>query len=291
MKPAPFNYVRATGIDDATAALASAGGRAKILAGGQSLIPMLNFRLVDADLFVDINQVGGLDGIEESGDGLRIGALARHHRIEMSDAVRERFPVLAAAMQHVAHLAIRNRGTIGGSLSHADPAAELPAMSLLLDATIETAGPSGGRALAARDFFVAPLVNALEDSEMVTSVVLPGLPPGAGWGFDEVARRRGDFAIAGAGCVVALENGAVSEARIALMGVHDTPLRATAAEALLVGNSPDGDAVDAAAAAARDAVEPMNDLHGSADYRRHLAGVVVRRTLEAAVARAREEAR
>ena len=291
MKPAPFNYVRATGIDDATAALASAGGRAKILAGGQSLIPMLNFRLVDADLFVDINQVGGLDGIEESGDGLRIGALTRHHRIETSDAVRGRFPVLAAAMQHVAHLAIRNRGTIGGSLSHADPAAELPAMSLLLDATIETAGPSGGRSLAARDFFVAPLVNALEDSEMVTSVVLPGLPPGTGWGFDEVARRRGDFAIAGAGCVVALENGAVSEARIALMGVHDTPLRATAAEALLVGNSPDADALDAAAATARDAVEPMNDLHGSADYRRHLAGVVVRRTLDAAVARAREEAR
>ncbi len=286
MKPAPFNYVRATGIDDATAALASAGGRAKILAGGQSLVPMLNFRLVDADLFVDINQVGGIDGIEESGDGLRIGALARHHRIETSDAVREHFPVLAAAMQHVAHLAIRNRGTIGGSLSHADPAAELPAMSLLLDATIETAGPSGGRALAARDFFVAPLVNALDDSEMVTSVVLPCLPPDAGWGFDEVARRRGDFAIAGAGCVVALENGAVSEARIALMGVHDTPLRATAAEALLVGNSPDGDAIDAAAAAARDAVEPMNDLHGSADYRRHLAGVVVRRTLDAAVARA-----
>ena len=291
MKPAPFNYVRATGIDDATAALASAGGRAKILAGGQSLIPMLNFRLVDADLFVDINQVGGLDGIEESGDGLRIGALTRHHRIETADAVRGRFPVLAAAMQHVAHLAIRNRGTIGGSLSHADPAAELPAMSLLLDATIEIAGPSGGRALTARDFFVAPLVNALEDSEMVTSVVLPGLPPGAGWGFDEVARRRGDFAIAGAGCVLALENGAVSEARIALMGVHDTPLRATAAEALLVGNSPDADALDAAAAAVRDAVEPMNDLHGSADYRRHLAGVVVRRTLDAAVARAREEAR
>ena len=291
MKPAPFNYVRATGIDDATSALASAGGRAKVLAGGQSLIPMLNFRLVDADLFVDINHIGGLDGIEDSGDGLRIGAITRHHQIETSDAVRRRFPVLAAAMQHVAHLAIRNRGTIGGSLSHADPAAELPAMSLLLDATIETASRSGGRSLAARDFFAGPLANALEDSEIVTSVVLPVLPPGAGWGFDEVARRRGDFAIAGAGCVIALENGAVSEARIALMGVHDTPLRATAAEALLAGNSPDTDAVNAAAAAARDAVEPMNDLHGSADYRRHLAGVVVRRTLDAAVARAREEAR
>ncbi len=287
MKPAPFDYVRAATVGDAVDALA--GGGARILAGGQSLVPMLNFRLVDAATFVDVNGIEGLDGIAEEGGGLRIGALARHHRVETSDAVRERFPVVAAAMRHVAHLAVRNRGTFGGSLCHADPAAELPAMSVLLDAVIETASPSGGRTLEAGGFFAGPLANALGDDEMAVSVTLPGLPPGTGWGFEEVARRRGDFAVAGAAALVALDGGSVSMARLALLGVHGTPLRAAEAERLLAGNPPEPDAVAAAAAAARDAAEPMDDLHGSADYRRHLAEVLARRALGAAVERARGE--
>lgn len=282
MKPAPFDYVRATSVDQAVAALAAGGGEAKLLAGGQSLVPMLNFRLIDAPVFVDINGIDGLSDIEETADGgLRIGALTRHYALETSAAVRDRFPVLHEAMKHVAHLAIRNRGTIGGSLSHADPAAELPSMSVLLDATIVTASPSGGRRIAAQDFFVAPLTTVLEPDEMVIAVDLPGLPDGAGWGFEEFARRRGDFAIAGAAAIVVRDGDKITGARIALMGVHDVPLRATAAEQTLIANG-----VDAAAAAAQTEVEPTNDLHGSADYRRHLVGVLTRRALKAAILRA-----
>lgn len=283
MKPAPFDYVRATSVDEAVAALAAANGEAKLLAGGQSLVPMLNFRLIDAPVFVDINGIDGLSGIEETaGGGLRIGALTRHYALETSVAVRERFPVLHEAMKHVAHLAIRNRGTIGGSLAHADPAAELPAMSVLLDATIATASPSGGRRIAAREFFVAPLTTVLEPDEMVIAVDLPGLPDGAGWGFEEFAQRRGDFAVAGAAAIVVRDGDNVTEARVALMGVHDVPLRAPAAEQALIA-----DGVDAAAAAAQREAEPTNDLHGSADYRRHLVGVLTRRALDAAIGRAR----
>ena len=288
MKPASFDYVRASGVAEATAMLAESGGTAKLLAGGQSLVPMLNFRLVDARTFIDINRIAGLSGIEETADGgLRIGALARHYALETSVAVRERFPVLGAAMKHVAHLAIRNRGTIGGSLSHADPAAELPALSLLLDARVEISGPSSARAVPAADFFLAPLTTALRPDEMAIAVSLPALPAGSGWGFEEVARRRGDFAVAAAGAVVALEGGRISEARIALAGVHPTPLRAEEAEELLTGAEPAPDALAAAAAAARDAAEPEGDLHGSADYRRHLTQVLTRRALAAALKRHR----
>lgn len=287
MKPAPFSYVRAASVEDAVAALAASGGEAKLLAGGQSLVPMLNFRLVDAPVFVDINGIAGLDTIEATADGgLHLGALTRHYTVETSDDMRERFPVVTEAMQHVAHLAIHNRGTIGGSLSHADPAAEWPMLSVLLDATLSTARSGGGREIAARDFFVAPLTTALEDDEMVIGVTLPGLPARAGWGFEEFAQRRGDFAVAGAAAIIVLEENIVSEARIALMGVHDTPFRADAAETLLTGREPDAEAIEAAADAAHEAVDPMNDLHGSEEYRRHLTGVLTRRALESAVARA-----
>ena len=287
MKPAPFEYVRAKTVDEAVAVLAEHAGRAKVLAGGQSLVPMLNFRLIDAPVFVDINRITGLTGITENADGgLKIGALTRHYALETSALVRDRFPVVHEAMKHVAHLAIRNRGTIGGSLSHADPAAELPAMSVLLDAAIDTAGPQGGRTIGARGFFAGPLTTVLEDDEIVTSVTLPGLPDGAGWGFEEFAQRRGDFALAGAAAVLGLDGGRVSHARIALMGVGETPVRAEAAEEILLGGAPDDAALAEAAAAAREAVNPMTDLHASADYRRHLTAVLTRRVLEAARERA-----
>jgi CO/xanthine dehydrogenase FAD-binding subunit len=282
MKPAPFEYIRASTIDEAVAALAASDGEAKVLAGGQSLVPMLNFRVVDAPVFVDINGIQGLDRIEETADGgLRIGALTRHFALETSGLVKDRFPVLHEAMKQVAHLAIRNRGTIGGSLSHADPAAELPTMAVLLNARIVTAGAAGGREIAAADFFIAPLTTALEPDEIVVAVELPGLSCGTGWGFEEFAQRRGDFAIAGVAAIVSMDGQSVKDARIALMGLHDTPVRAHAAEAVLLD-----DGIDAAAAAARQDAEPMNDLHGSADYRRHLAEVLTRRALTAAMERA-----
>jgi CO/xanthine dehydrogenase FAD-binding subunit len=281
MKPAPFEYLRASSVEEAVAALA-AHDDAKLLAGGQSLVPMLNFRLIDAPLFVDINGIDSLAGITEAADGgVRIGALTRHYALETSDVVRARLPVLHEAMKHVAHLAIRNRGTIGGSLSHADPAAELPCMSVLLDATIETANPDGGRQIAAQDFFHAPLTTDLASDEIVTGVHLPGLPAGAGWGFEEFAQRRGDFAVAGAAAIVVRDGDRVAEARIALMGVHDTPLRAVGAEQAMMS-----DGIKAAAAVAQGEAAPTNDLHGSAEYRRHLVEVLTRRALTAAYDRA-----
>ena len=291
MKPPPFDYARAESVDEAVALLARHDGGAKLLAGGQSLVPMLNFRLVHPSLLVDVNRIPGLAAIEEGAGGLRLGALARHRQLEVSPAVAERFPVLRAAVRHVAHLAIRNRGTLGGSLAHADPAAELPMMALLLDATMEVSGPAGSRRSAAREFFRSALTTALGDAEMLVRVELPFLPAGTGWGFEEVARRAGDFALAAAAATLTLgADGNVAEARLAVMGVHDTPLRIAAAEALLAGEPPEREAVEAAARAARDAVEPYDDLHASADLRRHLVEVLARRALEAAVRRAREGA-
>ena len=290
MKPPPFDYARAGSVDEAVSLLARRDGDAKLLAGGQSLVPMLNFRLVHPSLLVDVNRIPGLAGIEAGEGGLQIGALVRHRQLEVSKSVRARFPVLGAAVRHVAHLAIRNRGTLGGSLAHADPAAELPMIALLLDATLEVAGPAATRRLAARDFFRSALATALDDTEMLTRVELPFLPPGTGWGFEEVARRAGDFALAAAAATLTLAGGTVAKARLAVMGAHDTPLRIPAAEALLAGETPDGEAVRAAARAARDAVEPSDDLHASAGLRRHLVEVLARRALAAAGRRAREAA-
>ena len=291
MKPPPFDYARAESVDEAVALLARHDGGAKLLAGGQSLVPMLNFRLVHPSLLVDVNRIPGLAAIEERTGALRIGALARHRQLEVSAAVAERFPVLRAAVRHVAHLAIRNRGTLGGSLAHADPAAELPMMALLLDATMEVSGPAGPRRIAAGEFFHSALATALGDAEMLVRVELPFLPAGTGWGFEEVARRAGDFALAAAAATLTLgADGNVAEARLAVMGAHDTPIRVPAAEALLAGEPPDREAAEAAARAARDAVEPYDDLHASADLRRHLVEVLARRALEAAGRRAREGA-
>ncbi len=301
MKPPPFEYVAATSVADAVAALAAADGEAKLLAGGQSLVAMLNFRLLGPAVLVDINRIPDLDFIEESNlveegnlveesiGGLRIGALARHYALETSALVRARFPVLAAAMGHVAHLAVRNRGTIGGSLAHADPAAELPLMAVLLGAEIKAVGVAGERTIGAQDFFLGALTTALAESEIVTEIGLPALPPGAGWGFEEVARRAGDFALAAVAATVSLKGDRIGEARLAVTGADETPLRIAAAEALLEGQALDPEVIAAAAAAAREAVAPNDDLHASADYRRHLVGVLAGRALEAAWRRARGE--
>lgn len=277
MKPPAFEYLAATSLEQAVVALAD--DEAKVLAGGQSLVPMLNFRLLAPSLLVDITRIPGLDFIEEdAAGGLRIGALTRHHALETSTLIRDRFPVLNAAMKHVAHLAIRNRGTIGGSLCHGDPAAELPGLVLLLNAELKTTR----RTLAAADFFASALSTNLADDEILTEIRLPALPPRTGWGFEEFARRSGDFSLAAVGATVSLAGDDVAEARIAVIGAHETPLRMTSAEALLTDRS----SIAAAAAAAQDGVAPNDDLHGSADYRRHLVGVLTCRALTAAWQRA-----
>jgi len=286
MKPPIFDYIAATSVDAAVAALAEAGAEAKILAGGQSLVPMLNFRLLRPALLIDINRIPGLTYIEETADRIRVGALTRHYQLETSALIARHLPVLSCAMTHVAHLAIRNRGTIGGSLSHADPAAELPMLALLLDADFHLAGPAGKRVVAARDFFLDALTADLDPAEILTEIALPKLPQRTGWGFEEVARRHGDFAIAAVAATVTVADGAIAQARIALTGVGPTALRAAAAEAMLAGHALDGASTGRAIDAVRAAITPGSDLHASSDYRRHLAGVLTGRALAAAWRRA-----
>jgi CO/xanthine dehydrogenase FAD-binding subunit len=284
MKPPPFDYRRCISLEEALALLAQHGAEAKLLAGGQSLMPMLNFRLLRPALLVDIGRIGALEGISENAAGLSIGALTRHRALESDSRIAAHFPVLAEAMAHVAHLAVRNRGTIGGSLSHADPAAELPMMVLLLDATLHLSSQGGQRDIPAAEFFLGSLTTALEPDEMLTAIHLPLLPPGTGWGFAEAAPRAGDFATAAAACVLTRQGGAVTMARIAVMGVHETALRIPAAEQALLGAGPSAFAT--AARIARGAVEPNSDLRASADLRRHLVEVQVGRVLAAAWERA-----
>jgi CO/xanthine dehydrogenase FAD-binding subunit len=290
MKPAAFDYIAVTTIDMAVAALAAAGGEAKILAGGQSLVPMLNFRLIRPSVLVDINGIAGLATIEAAGSSIRIGALVRHYQLETSSLIARHFPVLSCAMTHVAHLAIRNRGTVGGSLSHADPAAELPMLALLLEAKLHIASASGTRTLAARDFFLDALTVDLAGAEILTEIALPKLPPRTGWGFEEVARRHGDFALAAVAATLTVSDGAIGEARIALTGVGPTPVRAAEAEALLVGHALEHGLTVRAIDAVRASIAPESDLHASSDYRRHLAGVLAGRALAAAWRRAQASA-
>jgi CO/xanthine dehydrogenase FAD-binding subunit len=290
MKPAPFDYIAATSVDMAAAALADGGDDAKIIAGGQSLVPLLNFRLLRPSILIDINRIESLAFISETATGIRVGALTRHYQLETSPVIARHLPVLSCAMTHVAHLAIRNRGTIGGSLAHGDPAAELPMMALLLDAELHIGSVAAARITAARDFFLDALTVDLNAGEIVTEIALPKLPPQTGWGFAEVSRRGGDFALAAAAATLAVAAGAIVEARIALSGIGRTAVRAATAESLLVGHALEPPLVSQAIEAVRAAIGPDTDLHASADYRRHLAGVLTGRALAAAWRRANESA-
>jgi carbon-monoxide dehydrogenase medium subunit len=289
VKPASFEYVVADSVNSAAAALSVAGGDAKIIAGGQSLVPMLNFRLLRPAVLVDINRIPNLSFIDENEGVIRVGALTRHHQIETSPIIARHLPVLGFAMTHVAHLAIRNRGTIGGSLSHGDPAAELPMLALLLDGELHITSRSGRRTISAHDFFLDALTVDLADGDIVTEIVLPKLPPKTGWGFEEVARRAGDFALAAAAATLTVSGGTIMQARIALTGVGATAMRATDAEALLNGRPLDPEARNGVMDAVRESVQPSTDLHASADYRRHLVGVLARRAVDAAWRRAQPE--
>ena len=298
MKPAPFRYARASSLAEATALLAAAPGDTKLLAGGQSLVPMLNMRLVRPAVLVDVNGLRELTGITPLPDGgLRLGALTRHAELAASPAVRERAPLLAEAARHVGHAAIRNQGTLGGSVAHADPAAELPAALLALDARVHITGPRGAREVAADVFFRGLLTTALEPDDILTAIEIPAPPPG--WGFVEIARRPGDFALAGVAVVVLAGShpltlpspplgGEGSEVRVVGFGVGDRPLRLIGAERVLAGGRLDAETAARAGAAAGADCDPPSDVHGSAEYRRHLATVLVERALLLAAARLAE---
>ncbi len=286
MKPPAFDYVVADSVDMAAASLAGAGGDAKIIAGGQSLVPMLNFRLLRPSVLVDINRIAGLAFIEETREAIHIGALTRHFQLETSPIIARHLPVLSCAMTHVAHLAIRNRGTIGGSLSHADPAAELPMLALLLNAELRVASASSTRTVAACEFFLSAMTVDLADDEIVTEITLPKLPPQTGWGFEEVARRHGNFALAAAAAALTVSDNTITQARIALTGVGPTAVRATTAETLLIGRPLEADLGARVIDAVRAAIKPVTDLHASSEYRRHLAGVLAGRAVAAAWRRA-----
>ena len=280
MKPARFRYARPSTLAEAIALLGEAPGESKVLAGGQSLVPMLNMRLARPAVLVDINRLPELTGITAAADGgLRLGALTRHAELAASALVSERAPLLAEAARHVGHAAIRNQGTLGGSLAHADPAAELPAALLALDARVHVTGLRGDRVVRAEEFFRGLMATALAPDEILTAVEVPASGPG--WGFVEIARRPGDFAVAGAAVVL----GRPLTLRVVGFGVGDRPMRLPGAERELAGGGLDAEiAARAGTAAARDC-DPPSDVHGSADYRRHLASVLTVRALLQAGAR------
>jgi aerobic carbon-monoxide dehydrogenase medium subunit len=288
VKPPPFEYHRAGSIDEAVALLAEHGDEAKILAGGQSLVPLLSLRLARPAHLVDINRVSGLDGIQ-NGAGLQLGSTVRHRTIERSEVVQSSNPLLAHAVRFIGHAAIRNRGTIGGSIAHADPAAELPTLLALLDGEIEARSANGSRTIAASDFFQGFLTTTLEPEELLTGVRVPSLAPGAGWSFQEFSRRSGDFAIVGVAATVQLDgSGNVGEARLAFSGVDTQPVRAANAEAMLAGSTPSDDLWADAGREAASPLEPASDIHGSSAYRKHLAAVLAQRALKEAHDRAKD---
>lgn len=290
MKPAPFEYLDPTTVADALALLARHGENAKLLAGGQSLVPLMNMRLARPRYVIDLNRIEALAYIRERDGGLAIGAMTRQEALEHSPLVTARFPLLPEALALLGHPAIRNRGTIGGSVAHADPAAELPAAILALDGRITVVGPRGERTLDARSFFVGALTTSLSADEVLTEITLPPLPPRAGMCFLEIARRHGDFALVGVAAIVgAWPDGACGHVRLSFCGVGHTPIRVERAEAALLGRRPEPALVEETARLVSESLAPESDLHASADYRREVAGVLTRRALMTAWKRARGE--
>jgi carbon-monoxide dehydrogenase medium subunit len=290
MKPAPFRYLAPTSLDEAVAALSQFGDEAKLLAGGQSLIPAMNFRLAQPAVLVDLNRIPNLGHIMPAASGgLRLGAMTRQRQVEQSALVAERSPLLSAAMPLIAHVQIRNRGTIGGSLAHADPAAELPAVLSALDGSLTVRGVQGERQVRISDFYVGLFATALAVDEMVVAIDVPAQPLRSGFSVLEVARRHGDYALAGVALQVEMdETGRCSAARIAYFSVGEGPVMAEGAANLLVGEFPTPALIEAAAQhAAQTDLDPPSDIHASARYRRHLAQVLGRRALTAAFERAR----
>jgi CO/xanthine dehydrogenase FAD-binding subunit len=282
MKPPPFDYHAPSSVDE-TLSLLHELEDAKVLAGGQSLIPLLSLRLARPAHLVDVNRVAGLSGISADGS-LTLGAMTRQREVERAAVVRERWPLLAAALEHVGHPPIRNRGTVGGSCAHADPAAELPAVMLALGASfVARSGSRGERTIGATEFFVSLFETSLEPDELLMQIRVPAAPARTGWSFQEVARRHGDFALVGAAALVTMnEDGTVAAGKLAFSGVGLVPVRAD----VLADQRATPDAIKAAAEEATASLEPSADVHGSSAYRKHLAAVVARRALTEAAGRA-----
>ena len=285
MKPAPFAYECPSDVAEAVALLAAQGGDARPLAGGQSLVPLLNFRLARPAVLVDLNRIETLSRIRVSDGALRIGAMARQAAVEADPDVASGWPLLTEAIGHIAHPQIRNRGTVGGSLAHNDPAAELPAVMLALDAEMSAQGPQGQRTIAARDFFAGTMETALGADELLTEIAVPALPEGAGWGFQEAARRQGDFALVAVAILLRSTGSGQIDARVVVTGTGDGPARMRSAEAVLAERGADGDAGEAAGNAAAEACDAADDPHAPAWYRQRLVAALTRRACRDAAMR------
>jgi carbon-monoxide dehydrogenase medium subunit len=282
MIPAKFDYVRPGSLDDAVRALADGGEDAKVIAGGQSLLPLLRLRLAYPELLVDIGGLDELRGVTDAGESLLIGARTTHYQLVHDPLIAEHCGLLAAAAATVADPAVRHRGTLGGSLAHADPAGDLPAVALAMDAVLIARGPGGDREIPTADFFVDYLTSSLRPGEILTGIRVPKLGPGWGYRYEKFHRTAQAWAIVGVAALARRSNGHVAEARIGLTNMGPVPVRAVAAEQAAAGAQASRDALRAAAASAGDGTQPPDDLSGAADYRRHLARVLTGRALAAA---------
>jgi len=282
MKLPPFEYACPTSVAEAVALLAGHDGDAKPLAGGQSLVPMLAFRVASPSLLVDLRKLEELRQIKITQDGVVLGAMVRWRDILEDVRLAKAHPLLVAAVEHVAHYQIRNRGTVGGSMAHADPAAEMPGIAVTCDAQIGVVGKAGSRVIAAGDFFQGPLMTALGADEIITEIRLPAWPGKRRFGFQEFARRRGDFAMAAAAVFYDDDSGTARNAHVGVIGVGDRPMRLPSVEAILNGQKINEDVITKAEAAASAAVDPRDDIHASGAYRKALVGVMVERALKAA---------
>jgi carbon-monoxide dehydrogenase medium subunit len=282
MKLPPFEYACPTSVAEAVALLAGHDGDAKPLAGGQSLVPMLAFRVASPSLLVDLRKLEELRQIKIAQDGVALGAMVRWRDILEDVRLAKAHPLLVAAVEHVAHYQIRNRGTVGGSMAHADPAAEMPGIAVTCDAQIGVVGKAGSRVIAAGDFFQGPLMTALGADEIITEIRLPAWPGKRRFGFQEFARRRGDFAMAAAAVFYDDDRGTARNAHVGVIGVGDRPMRLPSVEAILNGQKINEALIAKAEAAASAAVDPRDDIHASGAYRKALVGVMVERALKAA---------
>jgi CO/xanthine dehydrogenase FAD-binding subunit len=286
MKPAPFNLLRTRSVDEALGLLQAHGDDAKVLAGGQSLVPLMNFRLAQPRNLIDLNGIRGLDQIRFHEPTLSLGAMLRQRDVERSAAVAERLPILREAIEQVAHPAIRNRGTVGGSLVHADPSAELPLLAIALDATFHLRSARASRSVAAKDFYQGYLVTDIAADELLVEIDFSLPAPNCGWCCTEIARRHGDFAIVAVAVLLdCAKDQSINFARVAIGGVGPAPLRVAESEEMLSGKRPEAEVFRRAGDAAAQAVEPPTDIHASSGYRRQLTGVLVRRALEVAASR------
>lgn len=291
MKPPPFEYVAPDSLEEAVSLASQHGAHAKFLAGGQSLIPAMNFRVVQPGLLIDLNRLQELRYVRQGEDGsLAIGAMTTQYELEIDALVPDRAPLLFEALPHIAHPQIRTRGTIGGSLVHADPAAEIPVIALACAARLKVRSLEGERWIEIGDFFQGMFVTDLAEGEMLTEVVFPPLPGGSGWSFMEVSRRRGDYAMMGVAALVGLsDDGLCSSARLVYLNAGDGPLESNEAAGSLLGRKPDITAYDEAAAIASEKeIDPFGNVHATVDFQRHLARVLTRRALEQAFARAKQ---